>query len=129
VSILGVDIAALDEEILFSGTDLVTVTAIDNLKQALYHRLIADKGELVHHPEYGSEIYKYVGKPMTPGNISDIQNEVAQCVLQDPRVEGVLSVEVEVITKAILVYLTFKAIEIQVPINVVFPFSEVIEGV
>ena len=128
MSILGADIAAL-EDIKFAGTDLLTVIALNNLRQALYHRLITDIGELDYHPEYGSEIYKYVSKPMTPGNISDIQNEVTQCVLQDPRVEAVLSVEVEVITKAILVHLTFKAIGAQVPINAVFPFSEVIEGV
>ena len=41
--------------------DLRTVEGLENLKQAIYHRLITNQGSLAHRPDYGIGINRYAG--------------------------------------------------------------------
>ena len=42
--------------------DLARISGLDNLKQAIMHRLITVKGSLVHRPSYGVDIQEWQGQ-------------------------------------------------------------------
>jgi phage baseplate assembly protein W len=62
--------------------DLTVVTGRDNLKQAIVHRIVTDRGELIYHPEYGCKIQRRKGSKNTPVALllgrSDIQDALEQ---------------------------------------------------
>lgn len=67
-----------------------TVKGLDNLRQALFVRLITPKGSYVGHPEYGSNLHKYVGKKNTEENATLIDIEVERVLRTDGRVANVI---------------------------------------
>jgi phage baseplate assembly protein W/nucleoid-associated protein YgaU len=82
--------------------DLATLIAgVDNIRGALLRRLRTPKGYLPHHPEYGSDLSTYIGKPLTPAVILSIRAEVERTLMADHRVVGVASVGVTVDADAI----------------------------
>lgn len=124
MSILGTDLYLMEGDLVIGPDgDLATVSDTENLRQALYLRLLADKGELILHPDYGSEIYKYISRVMTPDRREKLKSAVAACIIQDPRVEKVLAVEIEVAGRTVLVTARIQPIGSQKPVNLVFPFD------
>lgn len=85
------DLSTSESEALngFGGMDLRAVSGVDNLIQAILHRMVTEKGELPYHPEYGSLLPKLVGKPGTQKNIRLLETEAIATCLEDPRVESV----------------------------------------
>ena len=69
--------------------DLKTVTGLQNLKQAIIHRLLTVRGELEYHPEYGSNITRIIGNKNTFEWREKCKLEIQSTVLSDPRVEKV----------------------------------------
>lgn len=90
--ILGTDIAHKSDYILTSTGDLDTLSGLENVKNALFHRLITSPGSLIHRPNYGVGIKDYQNAP----NSIEIQRQLALRIQeqfeQDPRVEKVLGV-------------------------------------
>jgi phage baseplate assembly protein W len=76
--------------------DLETVSGIDNLLQALTLRLLVDRGELggLGHRRYGSRIRDMIGETLDQANLELLRRYVRKELMQDPRVEEVLSVTV-----------------------------------
>jgi len=76
--------------------DLSLIAGIDNLKQALVSRITVDRGELLFHPEYGSEIRSLIGVASGPtaGLLSSRYAKAA--VIADPRVASVNQSSAEV---------------------------------
>jgi phage baseplate assembly protein W len=89
-----IDLAHKGDFAATPGGDLYTISGLDNLKAALFHRLMTVPGTLVHRPLYG------VGAPMFQNSLSSFtkQQELASIIhdqfKQDPRVEDVTSVSV-----------------------------------
>ena len=75
--------------------DLLLATGVRNLRQQLVTRLGVQKGALLLHPEYGSDILQYIGKPKTPELLIDVKLCVQECFLKDARVEGLSELTVE----------------------------------
>ena len=75
--------------------DLETVKGKSNIIQAIRHRLSTRKGELTElgHPQYGSLLHEMIGQPNTEGTRAIIETLVHDCLLQDPRIESILSVQ------------------------------------
>lgn len=67
---------------------LDTVSGYDNLKQALIMRLNTPKGSLLLHPEYGSDIYTYLGKKNTVDNVNKLKVSIEQTLRSDSRVSS-----------------------------------------
>ena len=88
------DIAHNGDLIPTNSGDLATVSGLDNLKLALFHRLMTVPGSLVHQPTYG------VGIPLHQNNLGSFgtQQQLASIIqeqfAQDPRVASVSSVMV-----------------------------------
>lgn len=86
--------SARDTEILeLKGDrgDVATVKGFDNLKQALFIRIITPLGSYVGHPDYGSEVHKYLGKKNTEENATLLDLEIERTLRKDGRVQNVIS--------------------------------------
>ncbi|QYY44789.1 Phage baseplate assembly protein W [Aneurinibacillus thermoaerophilus] len=83
-------------DIQFVGNEIATMSQIENIRNQLYLRLLCEKGELIYYPEYGTNLYRMLSKSMTPAQIQKIEGEVRDTIMQDPRVDNVQSVTVEV---------------------------------
>lgn len=75
--------------------DLLLASGLRNLRQQLVTRLGTPKGTLLLHPEYGSDILQYIGRPLTPELLVEQKLCVQECLLTDFRVEGISDLTVE----------------------------------
>lgn len=66
----------------------------ENLRNAILRRLRTRRGYLPHHPEYGSRLWEYLGHPLDADETLDVRDEVLVVLRQDPRVTGVLRLDV-----------------------------------
>lgn len=82
--------------------DLYLAEGIRNVRQQLITRLATPKGTLLLHPEYGSDILKYVGKRQSHELIFMIEMCVREAILLDARVAGVHEVNITVSDSSIL---------------------------
>ena len=72
--------------------DIQTVVGVQNLKQAVVHRLMTEIGELVYHQEYGDPLLNYVGKVNGPVLSVLANQQLSQTLLNDPRIQSVKKV-------------------------------------
>lgn len=70
-----------------SKGDLKTVKGLKNLQQAIILRLATPKGSLLHHPNYGCDVYKYLGERDTYSSRTKIRIEIEKAVKCDYRVQ------------------------------------------
>jgi phage baseplate assembly protein W len=80
------------------GGGLSTVSGLANLVQALSMRLLVDRGDLagIGHPRYGSRIRDLIGEPNDRANRELIRRYVRRALIEDPRVQEVVEVVVNV---------------------------------
>lgn len=83
-----------DPEILGMKGDpkgaIATVKGLDNLKQALFIRLITPLGSYIGHPEFGSEVHKYIGMKNTEETATLLNLEIERTIRKDSRVNNVV---------------------------------------
>lgn len=68
--------------------DLRIAAGLRNLRQQLVTRLGTPRGTLLLHPEYGSDLLQYIGRPLTPELLIEEKLCVQECLLSDFRVAG-----------------------------------------
>jgi len=69
----------------------VLIEGAENLHQALLLAVVTDRGALAHHPQYGTWIYRYVGKAKTGLRDSLVAAEAIRSIEAEPRVRQVFS--------------------------------------
>lgn len=74
--------------------DYVTISGIDNVKQRLQHRLITEKGEIVHRPDFGVGINKYKNSVPTISTQRSIALDIKKQFGEDKDVEELEKVSV-----------------------------------
>lgn len=93
-----------------SGGDMVLCEGLPNLRQALVHRVVTERGELMYHPGYGSLIKRLIGTVNGPtANILAAQYARA-AVESDERIQEVAEATAEIVGDAINVSVRAKAI-------------------
>lgn len=137
--LLGTDLKLTDEYWRRGGleTDLKTVIRRDNLKdldlvadaenlvQALTLRLLTPKGALskLGHPDYGSRLHELIGEINNVRTRGIARLYCKEAILQDPRVEKILGIEVKPVTRErVDVHVEILPIDEVKPLNMVFPF-------
>lgn len=80
---------------LRGSRDVNVVYGIANLAQQLMTLLTVKKGGLLLHPEYGSELHRYVGMRDSIATRNKIRFETESCLKSDFRVEDVEDIEVK----------------------------------
>jgi phage baseplate assembly protein W len=118
---LGVDI-----HVAKSG-DIGTVSGRKNLGQAILHRLLTRKGELIEigHPDYGSRLHELIGEPNNERTRELVSMYIKECLIQEPRVKEIVELKITPLRdnrSAVTVDITVLPIKSKVPMNLVFPF-------
>ncbi len=108
-------------------SDLETVVADDNLKQALLLRFLTRRGELepLGHPAYGSRLFDLLGERNTLANRNRAKLYVLEALAMEPRVAEVLRVTVETNRAEptqIDISVSLRPIYADTVLNLVFPF-------
>lgn len=74
--------------------DLALVTGMNNLKQALFNRLVTVPGSLAHRPDYGVGIQLYQNGISSFSKQQELALKIRKQFEQDHRVAKVLSVRI-----------------------------------
>jgi phage baseplate assembly protein W len=108
-------------------TDLVPLTGVENLQQALLLRFLTQQGELAHlgHRTYGSRLHTLIGEPNTEATRNRARLFALEALQEEPRVAEVL--ELRVTTRRadptrVDIAATLRAVNEDIPFNLVFPF-------
>lgn len=88
------DIAFKSDFIKTSTGDLDIVSGIENVKEALFRRLITVKGSIIHRPNYGVGIKLYQGALNSFSKQSELASRIQEQFVKDPRVDEVLAVSI-----------------------------------
>ncbi len=115
------------ERLATGQIDLETVTAQDNLQQALLLRFLTRRGELepLGHPTYGSRLFDLIGELNTLATRNRAKLYVLEALAMEPRVAEVLSVTVEtnrLEPAQIDIHVKLRPIYADTVLNLVFPF-------
>lgn len=86
------DIAFKGDFVLTPTGDIDVISGLENLKQALFHRIITSPGSLVHRPTYGVGIKDYLNGPASLSLQTELARRIQEQLILDPRVEEVLGV-------------------------------------
>lgn len=78
----GTDFLILNGEIVFAGDNLATVSGEENVRQQAYLRLLADLGESVFFPEYGTLLHTFLAKPYSDENARKAEAEARAALLR-----------------------------------------------
>ena len=121
---LGSDLA-LDAEggLVVDNGDIKIAEGIDCVAGNLLDRILASKGDLLMHEDFGAGFYDKVSLPMTEEKIDDIIITVKHELLKDPRVSEVTEISAVQEQRFLYVTATLKLATGQVVGNFVFPFE------
>ncbi|MFD2172454.1 DUF2634 domain-containing protein [Tumebacillus lipolyticus] len=82
------------KDVQWLGLDLMTISGVENYRQQMILRLLTDRGELIHYPDYGTSLYRLARLSMSPARVEELQRELVQTCQQDPRTQQVDQVEI-----------------------------------
>jgi len=121
---LGTDLK-LDEanDLAIADGDIDIISDLDCSIANLTDRILCDEGELVLHPDFGAGLTAKVSQPMTPEKLDSLIIELRHELLQDPRVEQVISLEDTQLDRYLYIHATIETIDHQIISNLVFPFE------
>ncbi len=75
--------------------DIDTISGLENLKDALFRRLVTVPGSVVHRPEYGVGLPQFQNAPNTVATRKAIALRIGEQFAEDVRVEEVTAVDFE----------------------------------
>lgn len=77
-----------------NNDDYQIIAGLGNLRQAIYHRLITNPGELFAHPDYGAGLEEYVSAPINLETRAEITRRIKDQLMKEPRVHKVTKINV-----------------------------------
>lgn len=93
-----IDVALDDRgQLTVESGDFVTASGRANLRQALKHRVMTDRGELMFHPNYGSLIRRLVGSVNGPTSALLAAQFAKSAIQADQRIKQVTQSTAEVV--------------------------------
>jgi phage baseplate assembly protein W len=108
--------------------DLALASGVDNIIQAVIHRLKTCYGELapLGHPDYGSRHNDLIGEPNTEHNRRLVKLYILQALAREPRIEKIFRADIRYDRRLdpsrVDIVLDIKLGMIQETINLVVPF-------
>ncbi len=86
------DIAFKSDFVETATGDLDVISGLDNLKEALFRRLVTTPGSVIHRPEYGCNLKAYQGSLNNLENKRRLAQTIKEQFESDTRVEQVTGV-------------------------------------
>lgn len=90
------DIAFKSDLVQTASGDLDVIAGLDNLKEALFRRLITTPGAVIHRPEYGCNLKAFQGSLANLENQRRLAQTIKEQFELDTRVEVVTGVSFNV---------------------------------
>ena len=109
-SVFGTDILLVNGKMTVANGDIVTVSDLPNLEQALGNLITTDQGELIYHTEYGTKIRRLIGDMNGPTAALLAANDAKTAVARDKRISTVNTSTGTVSGDAIIVNVVAEAI-------------------
>ncbi len=91
----GTDIKHANDLVRNSSGDLETISGLENMKQAIFRRIMTSKGSIIHRPNYGVGLKSFQNATFTLATKRKIALEIQEQLEEDPRIEAVSSVSVD----------------------------------
>lgn len=91
--LFGYDVMWRQDFVTTTNGDYARVGGRENLKAAVYRRLVTRPGEFRFRPDYGVGVGNYVKKAATSATLDQLKVRIVEQLSQDPRV-GVVDVRV-----------------------------------
>ncbi|MFZ7110431.1 MAG: hypothetical protein ACOWYE_02005, partial [Desulfatiglandales bacterium] len=109
--IFGIDFE-LDEDgyLTLDGGDLNAVSGLDNLKQAIRHRIICPYKSIIVHPTYGCALLGVIGEKNTPYVNTLARATVVQAMNMEPRLNRITKFQAETGNDSISIGLTAEVV-------------------
>ena len=83
------------EGFITSNGDIGLVNELANAEQAIRNRLLTRLGTYPNiDTEYGSNVHQALGEKRNPSLISDLRVYVENCMLEEPRVYGIINLDI-----------------------------------
>ena len=109
-TVFGVDVVLARGLLADDGGDIAMVSGRANLRQALVHRIVTAKRELLFHPDYGCSVRRLIGAVAGPTAALLGARFVKSSIQADPRVSAVRDAAAQVIGDTISVTATAVAV-------------------
>lgn len=121
--LFGVDIALYDGKLKLDnsvdGVDLFIKSGLENVEQAIRHRFLVRRTSVMYHQRYGTRVCDFVGKTTEFRNLQMLKVEAIKTIMQDPRVQSVKNIKVNLDQDHVEIYATVKLkSDILMPFNV-----------
>ncbi|WP_311080968.1 GPW/gp25 family protein [Paenibacillus polymyxa] len=98
---------APDGDLVDDGAgDWEVVAGIDNIKQAVSHRLVTRRGSLTQHPTYGSRLHEFIGLAQAPYIRQLVELDIHETLNYEDRIDSVTVDNVVIQQATYYVYLT-----------------------
>jgi phage baseplate assembly protein W len=95
----GTDIRHYKDFVRTNTGNLETISGLDNIKEAIFRRIMTTKGTIIHRPNYGCSLGNYQNAPASLANKRKIALEIQDQLIQDPRIKEVLGVSFDTTNK------------------------------
>ena len=83
------------EGFITSNGDIGLVNELANAEQAIRNRLLTRLGTYPNiDTEYGSNVHQALGEKRNPSLISELRVYVENCMLEEPRVYGIINLDI-----------------------------------
>lgn len=90
---LGIDVKLQDDYVKAATGDLQFIDGLQNLKEAIYRRILTTPGEVIHRPNYGVGLRRYLNKPCTNSNQQELSNAIRLNIMNEQRIERINSIQ------------------------------------
>lgn len=91
----GTDIKFENDYDITSAGDYLLLSGLENLRAAVYRRLLTNPGEYKLVPDYGVGMKRWVKKPDTSANRAEMKTIIEQQLLRDPRIQEIVQIAIE----------------------------------
>jgi phage baseplate assembly protein W len=114
--------------VISNDGDLSVISKETNLSQAIFTRLLTQKGELqdLGHPEYGSRLHEMIGEINNEVTRLKIKAIVRECLAQELRIKKVTGIDIiadKSNLHAVKIYITVLPVNSAFYLSITFPFS------
>lgn len=107
--LFGTDIYFRNDYSVTSAGDYLLTKGLENLREALYRRMITKPGEYKFVPSYGLGINAYVKRRANTDTIAELRRALTEQLLQERRIDAIENIAIERIPNGLKIGLVIRA--------------------
>lgn len=107
--LLGTDLYFRNDYEITSAGDFLLLSGLDNLREAIYRRLLTRPGEYKFVPSYGVGIMSFIKKKINTTTLDELRTTIEEQLLQERRIAAVENLAIERIDGGLKIGLIIRA--------------------